>query len=133
MDTGAVSTTRLSVPAPPPWLDTWHIVEAQRAGTAGEFVLEGNLAGTGALTGNFDGSGTAQWGVGWDTSGAWLLGGDLAELIIFNRALTTTERDTVRNYLKAKWGIAQNKLELNPAGTGYLLLNPTSNDRLALN
>jgi hypothetical protein len=59
--------------------------------------------------------------------------GDISELIIYNRILSAPERDSVRNYLKTKWGIAQNKLLLNPAKTGYLLLSPSRNDRLALN
>lgn len=38
--------------------------------------------------------------------GTTLFVGDLAELIVYARALTTTERQQVESYLKAKWGTA---------------------------
>lgn len=123
---------RMAMTQPSPSADTWHILECYRSGGSGDFTVEGNLAATGTFSGNFIPTNTAQWNVGID-GGSYFGGMDIAELIVFNRALTTPERDSVRNYLKAKWGIAQNKLMLNPSGAGYLLLNPTTNDRLAIN
>ncbi len=38
--------------------------------------------------------------------GGWYLGGDMAEAIIFTKALTTSEMLTVHKYLSEQWGIA---------------------------
>ena len=134
LDVGAVPAGRLSVPVPLPWGDTWHLMEGVRAGSTGEWVIEGNLAGTGTPSSSLNGALTATWNVGQDSGASGIrLSGDVAELIIFSRALTATERDTVRDYLKLKWGIAQNKLVTTNAGYGYLNVNSTTNDRLAIN
>jgi hypothetical protein len=39
------------------------------------------------------------------TLGSTLIQGDIAELIVYRRAITQDERATVENYLRAKWGI----------------------------
>lgn len=120
-----------------PWADTWHIVEMVRDGATGSFTIEGNspVTPTTIPTGTFNGAVSSTLWVGNHPSGgiANVFQGDIAEFIMFNRTLDAAERTQVRNYLKQKWGIAQNKLKLNPASTGYLLLSPSRNDRLALN
>ena len=42
--------------------------------------------------------------VGSNKFGAGLFKGTIAELLIYSKALSTTERDNVEAYLKAKWG-----------------------------
>jgi hypothetical protein len=39
------------------------------------------------------------------SSSSYPFSGDIAEIIIFNRALTDAERQSVQNYLKAKWSV----------------------------
>jgi len=133
---GAPPTGRVSTAQPEPWQGTWHLIEAVRDGVNGSLTIEGNpLVTSSTLTGTFNTAESRNLYVGAHFSDlvTYNLQGDIAELIIFNRTLTAGECDTVRNYLKLKWGIAQNKLMLNPSGTGYLQLNPATNDRLALN
>lgn len=43
--------------------------------------------------------------IGADSTGAYQLVGDIAEIIIFNRALSGSERTTITNYLKQRYGI----------------------------
>lgn len=51
------------------------------------------------------GTGWASLGVGRVTSTlSYYLSGQIAEMIIYNRALTTTERQTIEGYLAWKWG-----------------------------
>lgn len=82
-------------------------------------VFRDNAGGTGSLKGYFNGTQvfntTATVGI---TSlslnyigSAGSVGyyrGDIAELIIFNRILTTAERDAIEDYLGKKWGITVN-------------------------
>lgn len=138
-DTGAAAAPgdgRLRANRPEPWPDTWHIVEMVRDGMTGSYTIEGNPVSSYLQlpTGTFNPAGISALGVGGDRTGATLslFQGDIAELIIYNRTLTVAERDTVRNYLKLKWGIAQNKLMHNTIGGGYILLGVGSNDRLAI-
>jgi hypothetical protein len=132
-DSGFYGSNRITATAPEPFRGTWHIVELVRDGTGGAMVIEGNpLAPTFALSGTFNPAAASAMTVG--SAGATLfMQGDLAEVIIFNRTLTPAERDTVRNYLKLKWGIAQNKLITTATNTGYLFINSATNDRLAIN
>jgi hypothetical protein len=37
--------------------------------------------------------------------GGFFLTGDIAEMVIYKRALSSTERDQVRDYLNDKWAV----------------------------
>src|SRR5215471_9045052 len=62
-----------------------------------------NVNGTQVLTGNPGSNGLGQPTIGSDGGNAF--GGDIAEIIVFNRALTAAERANVENYLGNKYGI----------------------------
>ena len=62
-----------------------------------------NVNGTQVLTGNPGSNGLGQPTIGSDGGNAF--GGDIAEIIVFNRALTALERAHVENYLGNKYGI----------------------------
>jgi hypothetical protein len=129
----AYSSSRTVATQPEPWFGTWHITEMVRDGVLGSLTIEGNpltiLQHPGAVNSLIGSTDALTIGTG---PGGPIVG-DIAEFIIFNRTLTVAERDTIRNYLKLKWGIAQNKLMTNTTGTGYLLLNTATNDRLVIN
>lgn len=132
-DSGPVGSARFNPSAPALWPDTWHVAECFRSGTGVEILLDGNLFNSSnAMVGGIT-TATQPMRLGMDTFGASPLNGDIAELIIFNRALTADERVAVRDYLKLKWGISSNKLATTTLGAGYVLLNTTTNDRLAIN
>jgi hypothetical protein len=66
--------------------------------------LNGTSVKTGTATGFLSGnlSGTGHIGAGLNTAGSCYQG-DLAEVIVYNRALTDAERNSVENYLLNKW------------------------------
>ncbi len=79
-------------------------------------VIRNNAGGTGSLVGYFNGTqafntaatvGITSLSLNWIGSAGSVgyYNGDIAELIIFNRMLTTAERDSIEEYLGKKWGI----------------------------
>jgi hypothetical protein len=137
IDGSAVSLGYTRAVASQPWTDTWHIVEMIRDGTTNSSIaVEGNpLTITTQNPGSFNTAGSAVFrmsGRAYIATPSYHFYGDIAELIIYNRVLTTLERDSIRNYLKQKWGIAQDKVILDAANSGYVLINSTTNDRLAV-
>lgn len=76
------------------WFYSLHTV-----GTTREFYLQGALCGTP------NASGTGNMTI-WNRSGSQLFMGDFAELILYNRILSTTERNEVFTYIQKKWGFA---------------------------
>lgn len=81
---------------------TQRLVGAEFNGSSSRLFIDGAVSpavnpGTGSYTygsvGTFDGS-LAQWN------------GNICELLLFSRALTTAERQRIERYLAARWGIA---------------------------
>jgi len=139
-DTGsAVGTGRLKAIAPEPWQGTWHVIEMVRDGstTNSSFTIEGNpiSAYTAQPTSPFNPAPSAVLRIAEHAipAGTNIFQGDIAEFIMFNRTLTIPERTIVRNYLQNKWGISSNKLITSGTNYGYLHINSTTNDRLAVN
>lgn len=92
--------------APEPWVGLWHLVEMSRNGSAASIVADDvPLVGLAQATTGFDGSPSVPLYLGarGAAGASEFLNGDLAELIIYNRYLSTEERTTVRNYLHEKW------------------------------
>lgn len=140
-DTGdaVADTGRLRANRPLGWVDTWHIVEMVRDGgtTNSAYIIDGNpiTAYLKQPTGTFNGAVTGVFRLGEHASlGPHIFQGDIAELIMFNRTLSTTERTQVRDYLKSRWGIAQNKLLTTSGAYGYVLIKASDpHGRLAIN
>lgn len=82
-----------------------RLLECWKSGTSGEIGFDGNQSpGTFATAGVFDGPN--PWTIGshsGSASGLYPLNGDVAEVLIYSRALNAAERENVRDYLQAKW------------------------------
>jgi len=64
---------------------------------------------------------TAAWlGSGGDTGSSYIYGGYISEVIVYNRALTTTQRQQIEGYLAWKWGLQKSL----PSSHPYVLLSP---------
>ncbi|GJL86117.1 MAG: hypothetical protein DHS20C02_18920 [Micavibrio sp.] len=91
---------------------TWHIVGFEHANTTWRFHQDGNVTEeivpannqTGNITPTNDIFTVGARGAA-SPNGSWFLG-DMAEVILFNRELTSDEYHDVENYLANKWGIA---------------------------
>ncbi len=94
-------------------IDTaWHMVEFQHDNTLWNFFKDGTLtesiAPAGAQTGNVTQSG-GNFNIGARGFGApssQFFAGSMAEVLLYNRALTSDEMQDVENYLANKWGFA---------------------------
>ena len=82
----------------------FNVEEAVRTTTTVERLVNGATNGTTAAVSPVTTAGPLGLGVATLTpTGFWR--GDIAEVLIYDRVLTSTERDDVRAYLTTKWGI----------------------------
>ena len=91
------------------WDDQWHVLKLIRDGNDGQINVDGiGLTPTVTFSSPGNNPPAADLYVGSDFWTAGGLGqtnwftGDIAEILIFNRALTTLERQTVESYLRGE-------------------------------
>ncbi len=83
----------------------FNIIRGRRSGTLMNIAINGGTEFT--SVGGADEPGITQGTVGAQNSGGGNdLVGDIAEIILYDRLLSTAEISQVENYLSAKWGIA---------------------------
>lgn len=82
---------------------SWHIFEASANGNASEIQLDGGpIYGGRTLTAT--GMDRVNIGVAAGPTTSFCLDGDIAEIIVFDKGLSRSERARVRRYLAHKWG-----------------------------
>lgn len=87
-------------------INTPYLFSSRNSSTNFEIRLNGTLTGT-ATYNSFDGSSTNQY-IGADYNDgdySYFYNGYISEIIIYNRAITTTERQQVEAYLMGKYAI----------------------------
>ncbi len=87
---------RITGPAPEGWMEKTHILEVLREDTGNGTI---SVDFTPVVSGIF-GEGLSQTKAG---RLALMGGGDIAEILIYNRSLSASERTLVNSYLKAKY------------------------------
>jgi hypothetical protein len=92
-------------------LNSFHIVSVIYNGTTGEFRINGGTASTVSTSANF---GYSKYYIGGNALSS-AHDGYVAELITYNSALSSTQRQDIEGYLAWKWDI-ENKL---PSGHSY--------------
>ncbi|MBL8879341.1 MAG: hypothetical protein JNG88_09505 [Phycisphaerales bacterium] len=98
---------------PPGWDDQYHIVEFVRDGTTiADCLVDGAGLGRSPSADTPEINETHRLWVGNDIFGNTLTG-DVAEILVYNRALTAAERASVVGYLSNKYAIA-----IRPVATG---------------
>jgi hypothetical protein len=104
-DCGADQTSgRMTVAQPAGWDDAFHVVELFRNGNAGEICVDNVvLSSAGFVGAPITLAATRPMRIG--EMGGFFLTGDIAEMVIYKRALSSTERDQVRDYLNDKWAV----------------------------
>jgi hypothetical protein len=94
---------RFSVPQPPWWTDTYHVVEACRNGDTGWLWADGQELARGQFTSTLRTDLPGRLSLGRLATVA--LQGEVAELLVYSRALDENERNAVRVYLGAKYNL----------------------------
>lgn len=113
------STTRKTVGNPTPSLLSWRLYSAHSAANDWRAYLDAtSLFSTVSNTVNF-GSGVTK-GLGGSIGTSSTFHGSIAEVLVFNSALTTSDRQKVEGYLAWKYGLQGNL----PAGHPYLSAAP---------
>jgi len=113
IDHGNVSEGgRLSAAQPEGWDDAWHVLEFVREGSTATVNVDSDALELGEFGGtlNVDVSGTLLVG----EAASLAFGGEIAEVLIYNRALGTGERESVSQYLGVKYGFIEDVTPVDP-------------------
>ena len=109
--------------APSGWADTFHVLVMRRDGNSGEIRRDGvSLPLVQVFSSPSD---SLQTGDMWVGSDFWsnTFTGDIAEIIVYNEALSDADRTIVENYLSTRYAIAFDVTAPTVTGT-----NPTNGD-----
>lgn len=98
---------RISSAQPAAWDGNWRMVQLIRespdSGTS-RIRVQGSELVNGAVTGTL-GAGTATLAIGAQNDGSIGMTGSIAEIIVYNVALSSTNRGLVENYLNARYSL----------------------------
>jgi hypothetical protein len=103
---------RLSAAQPEGWDDAWHVLEFVREGNTATVNVDGDALDLGEFGSalNVAVSGTLLVG----EAATLAFGGEIAEVLIYNRALGTSERESVSQYLGVKYGFIEDVIPVDP-------------------
>ena len=104
---------QLGAPQPYGWDDRWHVLKLIKDGSSGQINVDGidlTLNSTSSSPGNNSPAadlyvGSDYWSVNNLYSSENWFTGDIAEILVFSRALTTEEQQDVDTYLREKYGL----------------------------
>lgn len=101
----------LDAPQPYGWDDRWHVLKLWREGNNGQITVDGiglspnryfSTSANNSVAGNLYVG--ADWWSAASLTDNWFTG-DIAEILVFNRALTAQEQQTIDYYLRGKYGL----------------------------
>ena len=113
VDHGNVSEGgRVSAAQPEGWDDAWHVLEFTREGNTATVNVDSDALELGEFGGalKVDVSGTLLVG----EAATLAFGGEIAEVLIYNRALGVGERESVSQYLGVKYGFIEDVTPVDP-------------------
>jgi hypothetical protein len=113
IDHGNVSEGgRVSALQPEGWDEAWHVLEFVREGSTATVNVDSAPVELGEFgsTLNVDVTGTLLVG----EAASLAFGGEIAEVLIYNRALGSGERDTITKYLGVKYGFIEDVTPVDP-------------------
>lgn len=94
----------LNVTQPAGWDDSWQLAEGYRNGAGAEVRVGGQSLATGTFTDTPDIAASFPLYIGTDYAGNAFTG-DVAEILIYDRALSDAERNAVSTYLAEKYAV----------------------------
>ena len=103
---GVFANNRKSMPYAS-WPQTGsHVFAMESSSSIYRFVIDGTQIGS--STADYSSGAGQNWTIGDRPGGGQQLNGDIPELILYNRVLTTTESNLVGSYLKGKYNLTNN-------------------------
>ena len=101
---------RVGADQPEGWDDAWHVLEFVRDGNQAKAQVDSEVLELGEFGDALEVDASGVLSVGAVPKLAF--GGEIAEVLVYNRALTVAERDGLRGYLGARYGlfVTENKL-----------------------
>ena len=103
---------RVSAAQPDGWDDAWHVLEFVREGSTAMVSVDSDALELGEFGSTLDVSVSGTLRVGEAASLAF--GGGVAEVLVYNRALGTSEREAVGKYLGVKYGFIEDVTPVDP-------------------
>jgi hypothetical protein len=102
----------VSAPQPEGWDEAWHVLEFVREGNSATVNVDSTAVELGEFGSTLDVSVSGVLRVGEAASLAF--GGGFAEVLVYNRALGTGEREAVSKYLGVKYGFIEDVTPVDP-------------------
>ena len=102
-DTG--SGGRISTPSPSGWDDTYHLVELFRDGSNGVIRVDNTTELSDTFSDTLDTSTSDTLYVGTSKNSNGVFKGQIAEILVFDAALSDSEKSRIRNYLNIKYNL----------------------------
>lgn len=94
---------RTNIAQPSDWDDTWHVLRLDRRGTVVKYYIDGELFYTSSMSDDLDVTVSAPLQIGRAESSYFK--GDVAEIIIYDSYLNTTDAGALDNYIYDKYAL----------------------------
>ena len=116
---------RVSANQPEGWDDEWHVLEFARAGNLSTVKVDGESVEMGEFGESLEVDALGVLSVGAVPKLAF--GGEIAEVLVYNRTLSTGEHKSVTDYLGVKYGFIEGEVPVDPTSPTLSAAQVTEN------
>ncbi|MAP52807.1 MAG: hypothetical protein CMO48_04680, partial [Verrucomicrobiales bacterium] len=116
---------RVSANQPEGWDDEWHVLEFARAGNLSTVKVDGESVEMGEFGGSLEVDASGMLSVGAVPKLAF--GGEIAEVLIYNRTLSAGEQKSVTDHLGVKYGFIEGEVPVDPTSPTLSAAQVTEN------
>jgi len=116
---------RVSADQPEGWDDEWHVLEFARAGNLSTVKVDGESVEMGEFGDSLEVDASGMLSVGAVPKLAF--GGEIAEVLIYNRTLSAGEQKSVTDHLGVKYGFIEGEVPVDPTAPTLSAAQVTEN------
>jgi len=116
---------RVSANQPEGWDDEWHVLEFARAGNLSTVKVDGESVEMGEFGESLEVDALGVLSVGAVPKLAF--GGEIAEVLVYNRTLSTGEQKSVTDHLGVKYGFIEGEVPVDPTAPTLSAAQVTEN------
>ena len=116
---------RISANQPEGWDDEWHVLEFARAGNLSTIKVDGESVEMGEFGDSLEVDALGVLSVGAVPKLAF--GGEIAEVLVYNRTLSTGEHKSVTDHLGVKYGFIEGEVPVDPTAPTLSAAQVTEN------